>query len=147
VTVRAFTWMARPITLSAITLLAVAIPLMSLCLSARSGAMAQEAERLPVFPVPGRVTVVDIGSEKCLPCQLMAKMMPELGAAYQDRAAFVFIDVWKHREVMDECGIDRMPTQIFYDQEGEEIFRHEGFMAKKAIVEKLEQLGIKKIVP
>jgi len=48
---------------------------------------------------------------------------------------------------MEEYGIDRMPTQIFYDQEGQEGFRHEGFMAKKAIVEKLEQLGIKKIVP
>ena len=90
---------------------------------------------------------MDIGSEKCLPCQLMAKMMRELAAAYQGRAAFMFIDVWKHREVMDECGIDRMPTQIFYDQEGEEFFRHEGFMTKKAIVEKLEQLGIKKAVP
>jgi thioredoxin 1 len=125
----------------------VAVTLISLCLSAWSLAIAQETERVPVFPVLGRVTVVDIGSEKCLPCQLMAKMMTELGAAYQGRAAFVFIDVWKHREVMEEYGIDRMPTQIFYDQEGEEIFRHEGFMAKKAIVEKLEQLGIKKIVP
>ena len=77
----------------------------------------------------------------------MAKMMTELGAAYQGRAAFIFIDVWKHREVMDECGIDRMPTQIFYDQEGEEFFRHEGFMTKKAIVEKVEQLISKKPAP
>ena len=125
----------------------VVVILISLCLSAWSGVMAQEAEPAPVFPVPGRVTVVDIGSDKCLPCQLMAKMMTELGAAYQGRAAFIFIDVWKHREVMDECGIDRMPTQIFYDQEGEEVFRHEGFMTKKAIVEKLEKLGIEKIAP
>jgi thioredoxin 1 len=91
--------------------------------------------------------VVDIGTEKCVPCQLMAKMMTELGVAYRGRAAFVFIDVWKHREVMEVYGIDRMPTQIFYDQEGEEVFRHEGFMTKRAIIEKLEKLGIEKIAP
>jgi thioredoxin 1 len=127
------------------SLLRIVVILISLFLSTCSGVMAQEAEPAPVFPVPGRVTVVDIGSEKCLPCQMMAKMMTELGAAYQGRAAFIFIDVWKHREVMEEYGVDRMPTQIFYDQEGEEVFRHEGFMTRKAIVEKLEKLGIEKI--
>lgn len=109
--------------------------------------MAQEAEPAPVFPVPGRVTVVDIGTEKCLPCQLMVKMMRELGAAYGDRAAFIFIDVWKHREVLDEYEIDRMPTQIFYDPEGEEVFRHGGFMTRKAVVEKVEQLLGQKLAP
>ncbi len=129
------------------SLLPVAMMLVSLCLSAWSGVMAQEAETAPVFPIPGRVTVVDIGTDKCLPCQLMAKMMTDLGAVYGSRAAFIFIDVWKHREVMEECEIDRMPTQIFYDQEGEEVFRHEGFMTKKAIVEKLEKLGVEKTAP
>lgn len=129
------------------SLLPVAVMLVSLGLLVGSGAMAQETEPAPAFPVPGRVTVVDIGTVKCLPCQLMAKMMTELEAVYGKRAAFIFIDVWKHREVMEECEIDRMPTQIFYDQEGEEVFRHEGFMTKKAIVEKLEKLGIEKIVP
>lgn len=48
---------------------------------------------------------------------------------------------------MEEYEIDRMRTQIFYDQEGEEAFRHEGFMTKKAIMERLEKLGIEKITP
>jgi thioredoxin 1 len=139
--------MSRLRSLSGITLLVFALPLLSFWLSIWSCAMDQDSDSVPVFPAPGQVTVVDIGSEKCLPCQLMASMIRELGKEYQDRAAFLFIDVWKHREVMEEYGIDRMPTQIFYDQQGQEVFRHEGFMAKKAIVEKLEQLGIKKIVP
>lgn len=129
------------------SLLPIAVMLVSLCLSAGSGPMAQETEPAPAFPVPGRVTVVDIGTDKCLPCRLMAKMMTDLGAAYGSRAAFIFFNVLKHREVLDECEIDRMPTQIFYDKEGEEVFRHEGFMTKKAIMEKLEKLGIEKITP
>ena len=39
----------------------VVVILISLCLSAWSGVMAQEAEPAPVFPAPGLVTVVDIG--------------------------------------------------------------------------------------
>jgi thioredoxin 1 len=144
---RAFDGMNRLKCLSGVTLLVVAVQMISLCISAWSCAMAQENEPVPVFPAPGLVTVVDIGSEKCLPCQMMVSMMRELGKEYQNPAAFLFIDVWKHCEVMEEYGIDRMPTQIFYDQEGEEVFRHQGFMTRKAIVEKLVQLGIKKIVP
>ncbi len=67
------------------------------------------------------------------------------GGVYGSRAAFIFISVLKHREVLDECAIDGMPTQIFYDKEGEEVFRHEGFTTKMAIVEKLEKLGVEKI--
>lgn len=129
------------------SLLLIVAMLISIILSARSGMTAQDSEPAPVFPVPGRVTVVDIGTDKCLPCQMMIKIMTDLGAGYGNRAAFIFVDVWKHREVMEEYEIDRMPTQIFYDQKGEEAFRHEGFMTKKAIMEKLEKLGIEKIAP
>ena len=35
-------------------------------------------------------------------------------------------------------------TPIFYDKEGKEVHRHEGFFDKASIVAKLEQLGVKK---
>jgi thioredoxin 1 len=35
-----------------------------------------------------------------------------------------------------------IPTQIIYDAEGEEVFRHTGFWAKEDIDAKLEDLGI-----
>ena len=39
--------------------------------------------------------------------------------------------------------IRSIPTQIFYDREGKEVYRHEGFFDKASIVAKLEQLGVK----
>jgi thioredoxin 1 len=35
-----------------------------------------------------------------------------------------------------------MPTQIFFDAEGNEFWRHEGFLAKETIVEKLREMGV-----
>jgi thioredoxin 1 len=33
-----------------------------------------------------------------------------------------------------------IPTQIFYDKQGEEVYRHIGFLDKKSMVAKLEEL-------
>jgi thioredoxin 1 len=35
-----------------------------------------------------------------------------------------------------------IPTQIFYDADGNELFRHEGFYAKEDILAKWAELGI-----
>lgn len=39
-------------------------------------------------------------------------------------------------------GIRVIPTQIFYDKTGEEIYRHEGFKNEKDIVTQLKKLGV-----
>jgi thioredoxin 1 len=36
-----------------------------------------------------------------------------------------------------------IPTQIFYDKQGKEVGRHEGFLDKKSIVAAFETLGVK----
>jgi thioredoxin 1 len=35
-----------------------------------------------------------------------------------------------------------IPTQIFYGADGKELFRHEGFYAKKDILAKWRELGV-----
>ena len=53
-----------------------------------------------------------------------------------------FIDVWEHKDQARRFGIQSIPTQIFYDAGGKEVYRHIGFMDKKQIVEILEKLGV-----
>jgi thioredoxin 1 len=36
-----------------------------------------------------------------------------------------------------------IPTQIFYDASGEELFRHTGFFSKEYILAKWKELGVK----
>jgi len=106
---------------------------------------AGEPSSAPEVPVKGKVTMVDIGAKKCVPCKLMAPIMEELEKEYDatGKAAILFIDVWENQDQGKRFGIRSIPTQIFYDKDGKEVYRHEGFLEKKAIVERLEGMGVK----
>lgn len=95
------------------------------------------------IPVPGVVTMVDLGAKKCIPCKMMAPIMEELEKEYKDRAAIIFIDVWENPKAGQQFGIKLIPTQIFYNAEGKEVLRHEGFFDKASIVAELQKLGVK----
>jgi len=105
---------------------------------------ANEPSGVPDVPVKGKVTMVDVGAKECIPCKMMAPIMEELEREYHDtgRAAIFFIDVWKHRDQAQRFGLRVIPTQIFYDKDGREVMRHEGFMDKKTIVAVLQKLGV-----
>ena len=108
-------------------------------------AFAGETATVPSeLPVKGMVTMLDIGAHKCIPCKMMAPIMEELEKEYHGKAAIVFIDVWQNPAEGPKYRIRSIPTQIFYDREGKEVYRHEGFFDKGSIVVKLEQLGVKK---
>jgi thioredoxin 1 len=93
-------------------------------------------------PVKGWVTVIDLGSKKCVPCKMMGPILEKMGKAYQGKAAIVFIDVRENKEQAERFGIRTIPTQIFFDKEGKEVFRHAGFMSEEAIVEQLKKMGV-----
>ncbi len=95
-----------------------------------------------VIPVKDMVTMVDLGAGKCIPCKMMAPILEKLQKEYAGRAAIVFIDVWEDRSQSAKFGISSIPTQIFFDKSGKEIYRHEGFLEEKGIVAKLKELGV-----
>ena len=99
---------------------------------------------MPQIPTPGFITMVDLGAHKCIPCKMMAPIIEELKKEFAGRASIIFIDVWEHREQAGRFGVQAIPTQIFYDREGNEAGRHVGFMDKKSIIEALEKLGVSK---
>jgi len=83
----------------------------------------------------GRVTMIDLGATECIPCKMMAPILKELEREYAGVADIVFIDVWKNPAEGRKYGIQTIPTQIFFDSDGNEVFRHVGFLDKKPIVE------------
>lgn len=101
------------------------------------------ADEFENLPVKGMVTMIDLGAKKCIPCKMMAPIMEKMERKYEGKAAVVFIDVWEHREQAARFRIHTIPTQIFFDAHGKEVYRHEGFMSEKAIVFAMEQLGVK----
>ncbi len=86
--------------------------------------------------------LVDLGAGKCIPCKQMKPILDDLALNYATAFETVFIDVWENRDEGRRYGIRMIPTQIFYDASGKELFRHEGFMAKKDILAKWKELGV-----
>ncbi|MEI6351262.1 MAG: thioredoxin family protein [Verrucomicrobiota bacterium] len=86
--------------------------------------------------------LVDLGATRCIPCRLMAPIIEDLKKEYQGRMQVEFIDVWKNADAEKKYAIKLIPTQIFYDAAGKELFRHEGFFSKEDILAKWKQLGI-----
>jgi thioredoxin 1 len=86
--------------------------------------------------------MIDLGAGKCIPCKMMKPILDELKQNYKEKFEVVFIDVWENQDEAKKYKINLIPTQIFYDESGKELFRHEGFYSKEDILKKWKELGI-----
>jgi thiol-disulfide isomerase/thioredoxin len=90
----------------------------------------------------GRPRLLDLGATTCIPCKKMTPVLEELKAEYEGRLDVQFVDVWKVPGVANQYGVTSIPTQIFFDASGKELFRHQGFFAKDEILSKWTELGV-----
>jgi len=86
--------------------------------------------------------LLDLGATTCIPCKMMAPILEDLKQTYAGKLDVQFIDVWENPEAGKRYGINLIPTQIFYDAEGTERFRHEGFFSKEDILATWKELGV-----
>lgn len=86
--------------------------------------------------------LVDLGATKCIPCKMMAPILEDLKKTYAGKMDVQFIDVWENPDAGDPYGIKVIPTQVFYDAAGKELFRHEGFFAREDILAKWKEFGV-----
>lgn len=89
------------------------------------------------------VTMIDLGAKAYIPCKMMTPILEKLEKEYAGRAAMVFFDVWKDRAPATRFGIRAIPTQIFFDKEGKEAYRHEGFLSEEEMVRRFKDMGVK----
>jgi thioredoxin 1 len=101
------------------------------------------AERNDNIPAKGTVTMIDLGAKACVPCKMMAPIMEKMEKQYAGKAVIHFYDVWKDREPAIRFKIRVIPTQIFFDKDAKEVYRHEGFMSESDIVSQLTKMGVK----
>lgn len=91
-----------------------------------------------------KVTFVELGSVRCIPCQQMQPVMKAIEEKYPDQVKVVFYDVWtpEGKPWATTYKINVIPTQVFLDAEGKEFFRHEGFFPEEEIVKILKTKGV-----
>ncbi len=107
-----------------------------------SGFGAELSDNFDRVPVQGRVTMIDLGAKKCIPCKMMAPILEKMDRVYQGMADIAFIDVWKHGEQARRFQVKAIPTQIFFDANGKEVYRHVGFLGEKDIIARFAMMGV-----
>jgi thioredoxin 1 len=89
-------------------------------------------------PMP---TLIDLGADKGVPCKMRAPILKEMRGTFDGQLDVVFLDVWKDPEVGRRYGVQVIPTQIFLDEDGDELFRHQGFFSREDILKKWGEFG------
>ena len=106
----------------------------AIAISVAVSTSAQEAPKLP--------KLVDLGSTTCIPCKKMAPILEELKKELAGKIDVEFININEKPALADKYKIEYIPTQVFLDATGKELFRHVGFYAKADILAKWRELGV-----
>jgi thioredoxin 1 len=122
--------------------LAGVLALMSACERA-SESTEQPVEETPSASVEtaGLPVLLDLGSDSCVACKTMAPILDEMRETFADQLDVRFVDVRKDRAAASRHGVRIIPTQIFFDADGNELHRHQGFYSREDMLAKWGELG------
>jgi len=91
----------------------------------------------------GKPVVADFGRGTCIPCKMMQPILEKLQKDFAGKAEILILDVGDYASLSRKYRIMMIPTQIFFDANGEEVHRHQGFMSEADIVAQLKKMGVK----
>jgi thioredoxin 1 len=86
--------------------------------------------------------MIDLGRGKCIPCKKMEPILKELKREYAGRAVIEIVNLDEEPHAGEMLSIRLIPTQIFFDAAGTEVWRHEGFLPRDAIITRFEEMGV-----
>jgi len=90
----------------------------------------------------GKPTLADFGANSCIPCRQLRPILKEVSNEYSEKAEVLVIDVYKYHNLAREHKVMLIPTLIFFDSKGKEVFRHIGLLDKETIIAKLKEIGM-----
>ena len=128
--------------MKSLILLAVFCSVIATGFLANASASEEPKDDLDELPVKGMVTMIDLGKKTCTQCKMMAPILERLEKEYRGKAAIVFINLLDYPEQQYKYKLKALPTQIFFDPAGEEVYRHVGFMGEEDIVAQLNKMGV-----
>jgi len=83
----------------------------------------------------------DFGAVTCLPCKTMKEILDPMMVAYKDKVDIRIINVYEDKERTQQFRIVTIPTQVFIDAGGKELFRHIGVYPRDSIETRFKQYG------
>jgi len=90
----------------------------------------------------GKPTMVEFGATGCIPCDMMQPILESLRMKFGSKLNVVFVQVREQQILGARYGIRSIPVQVFFDAQGREVFRHEGFLPEEKILPILKDMGL-----
>ena len=84
----------------------------------------------------------DFGSTNCMPCKAMKEILDPMMVDYKGKVDIRIINVYEETELTKQFRIVTIPTQVFIDAQGKEIFRHIGVYPRDSIEAKFREFGM-----
>lgn len=87
-----------------------------------------------------RPTLLEFGRESCPICKRMEEVLARITKVYGRQLEVRILHVERQGSLYRHYGIVIIPTQVFLDTAGKEVFRHEGEISQEKLVQKLKEL-------
>jgi thioredoxin-related protein len=101
-----------------------------------------EIPKVNLVDIPkGKRLMIQFGKTKCIWCEHMAPYLKEIKEEHPDVPIY-YINTDKDMLGGINAEVEVLPTSIFWDEEGKEIGRYEGYLLPEQIMELLKQYGV-----
>jgi thioredoxin 1 len=90
----------------------------------------------------GKPMVVDFGSNSCIPCRQLRPVLQKIRKDYTGKLEVLIIDIRNNQKLASDYQIQVIPTVVFFDPAGKEVFRHQGFMSEEKVKEQLAKMRV-----
>lgn len=90
----------------------------------------------------GKPVLAEFGRSTCTPCKMMKPILDKLAEELKGKVYVLILDTGDYALLAREYDIRVIPTQIFFDGTGKELFRHVGFMPREDMLAKMKKLGM-----
>lgn len=88
----------------------------------------------------GYPVMFEFGKGSCNACKEMGELIYRLKQQNPQYRLF-YIDVGRERQAAADHGIRMIPTQLFFDRNGNEVYRHIGGFTTEEFIETLHKYG------
>ncbi|SFV69146.1 Thioredoxin [hydrothermal vent metagenome] len=101
-----------------------------------------DVPKVNVVDIPkGKRLMIQFGKTECIWCEHMAPYFKEIKAKYP-KTPIYYINTDKDVLGAINSNVEVLPTSIFWDENGKEIGRYEGYLLPNQIMELLEKYDV-----
>lgn len=101
-------------------------------------ALGASTAKPPAIPTgSGLPCLVEFGSDECNECQRMRQVLAEITPKLKGKVDIVQVDTDVHLAQAQRWRLRMVPTQVLVDTKGQEVWRHEGYLATGALLAKV----------